>query len=341
MNFGEIDERLRKMEQTIRSRKYNRKCLSFEETLLQFFASCPHSPTLTNALPGDIRRFLVWKDSFGKSTVHSVDCPFIGEHGTQNCNCPLRLSAGTVEGMMQQLKKIFESVGRIGEWNNCTKQGNPVMSPSLKQYLKFVKEEQAQAHVSPKQAKPIFLTKLKTIASYIDRQLQRTDLTILERFVLVRDQALLKLQFFAGDRASDVGQVLVQEIRVLSDYTGLLFNHTFGKTLRGDGKFNRFVVKRCDVRDICPVRGLEEYFRVAKLHGIDLSSGYLFRPVLGGKTVLNDSMSYSAIYERLKTYLSVLGIDEGETPHSMRAGCAVTLALSGSVETKDVMNHIG
>ena len=47
-------------------------------------------------------------------------------------------------------------------------------------------------------------------------------------------------------------------------------------------------------------------------------------------------MSYSAIYERLKTYLSVLGIDEGEKPHSMRAGCAVTLALLGSVQTKDV-----
>ena len=67
------------------------------------------------------------------------------------------------------------------------------MSPSLKQYIKFVKEEQAQAHVSPKHAKPIFLTKLITIASYTDRQLQRRDLTILERFVLVRVQALLKL----------------------------------------------------------------------------------------------------------------------------------------------------
>lgn len=175
MNFGEIDDRLRAMEQTIRSRKYTRKCSSFEETLLQFFASCPHSPTLTNALPDDIC-FLVWKDSFGKTTFQSIDCPFIGEHGTPNCNCPLRLSAGTAEGMMQQLKKMFKGVGRIGQWNNCAKQGNPVMSPSLK----FVKEE--QAHVS-------------TIASYINRQLQRTDLMILERFIMVRDQALLKLVF--------------------------------------------------------------------------------------------------------------------------------------------------
>ena len=50
------------------------------------------------------------------------------------------------------------------------------------------------------------------------------------------------MQFFAGDRASDVGRVLVQEIKILSDGSGLVFNHTFGKTLRGDGKFNRFVI---------------------------------------------------------------------------------------------------
>ena len=75
--------------------------------------------------------------------------------------------------------------------------------------------------------------------------MQCHDLSNTERFVLARDQALFKLQCFAGDRASDVGRVLVLEIRILSDGRGLVFNHTFGKTLRGDGKFNRFVVKRC------------------------------------------------------------------------------------------------
>ena len=67
----------------------------------------------------------------------------------------------------------------------------------------------------------------------------------------------------------------------------------------------------------------------------------MFCPILGGKKVLNDSMSYSAIYEKLKTYLAVLGIDAAETPHSMRAGCAVTLAMSRTVKTKGVMDHIG
>ena len=33
---------------------------------------------------------------------------------------------------------------------------------------------------------------------------------------------------------------------------------------------------------------------------------------------------------RLKTYLKEPGIDEGETAHSFRSGCAITLALLGS-----------
>ena len=43
---------------------------------------------------------------------------------------------------------------------------------------------------------------------------------------------------------------------------------------------------------------------------------------------------------RLKTYLKEAGIDEGETAHSFRSGCAITLALSGSA-LADVMSHVG
>ena len=75
----------------------------------------------------------------------------------------------------------------------------------------------------------------------------------------------------------------------------MVFNHTFGKTLRWDGKFNRFVIKRCDDSNICPVKGKERYLHDAKLYDIDLSFGYMFRPVLEAKTVLNENISYSAI----------------------------------------------
>lgn len=48
------------------------------------------------------------------------------------------------------------------------------------------------------------------------------------------------------------------------------------------------------------------------------------------------------VYERLRYYLSVIGLYEGETPHSFRAGCAITMALSNAANSVDqVMQHIG
>ena len=120
-------------------------------------ATYPNSPTLQGALPGDISRFLVWEDPSGKTKVHNLNCKFIGEHGITFCSCPVRLSAGTVECIMQQLQKIFACIGRDGECNDFTQQGNSAVSQNLRQYLKFVKLEQAQAHVLPKQAKLILL----------------------------------------------------------------------------------------------------------------------------------------------------------------------------------------
>lgn len=41
-------------------------------------------------------------------------------------------------------------------------------------------------------------------------------------------------------------------------------------------------------------------------------------------------------------YHRVLDIDDGEMPHSFRAGCAVALALSGSVQNYgQIMRHVG
>lgn len=40
---------------------------------------------------------------------------------------------------------------------------------------------------------------------------------------------------------------------------------------------------------------------------------------------------------------SCIGMGEGETPHSFRAGCAVVLAMSGLVvsEVGQIMRHVG
>ncbi|KAK3082488.1 hypothetical protein FSP39_021776 [Pinctada imbricata] len=133
-----------------------------------------------------------------------------------------------------------------------------------------------------------------------------------------------------------------QEIKILEDGSGLLVNHTYGKTLRGDGKCNTFVLKKCKNLSICPVEGINRYLRISKSMGVSLAYGYLFRPMSDSGTVLNEALSYSAIYERLREYLSRVGLYDGETPHSFRAGCAVHMLMSKSAESVDDMKqHIG
>ena len=153
---------------------------------------------------------------------------------------------------------------------------------------------------------------------------------------------MFKFQFFAGDRATDVGLTMGQEMKLFPDNSGLLFNHTFGKTLRGDGRSNTFILKQCKEAIICPVKGIKDYLDISKSMGISLGCGYLFRPMSETGSILNEPLSYSAIYERLREYLCRLGIYEGETPHSFRAGCAVHMLLLKSALTADEMkNHIG
>ena len=87
------------------------------------------------------------------------------------------------------------------------------------------------------------------------------------------------LDFYSGDRASDLGRVYTKEVLLLPEDQGLLFHHTFGKTLRGKDSKNQFAVKRCPQDTVvCPVVNLTTYVKIADLMNINLREG--FSPVL-------------------------------------------------------------
>ena len=136
-----------------------------------------------------------------------------------------------------------------------------------------------------------------------------------------------------------MGQVNVPEILRFPNDDGLLFNHVWGKTLR-DGSDNVFGIKRNPQTTICPVHGIERYMLVAQQLKLDLTQGYLFRPTTPQGAVIEASFSFSSAEARLKVYLQQMGCDSEETLHGFRAGCAITLALSGA-ELSEIMDHVG
>ncbi|KAL9965310.1 hypothetical protein ACROYT_G029091 [Oculina patagonica] len=178
----------------------------------------------------------------------------------------------------------------------------------------------------------------KTVDSYIDRKLRDSDRAI-DRFVIARDQAYFKLVFFSGDRPGDLGQIKVPEILRFPNDEGLLFNHIWGKTLR-DGDENVFGVRRNAQAEICPVRGIERYMEVTRDIRVDLTRGYLFRPITPDLGIKDAPFTSSAAESRLKGYLKEMDADNGETLHGFRSGCEITLALTGA-DLAEIMDHVG
>ena len=73
---------------------------------------------------------------------------------------------------------------------------------------------------------------------------------------------------------------------------------------------------------------------------IDLKDGFLFRATDPHGHVSESPFVGSAVGNRLKKHLSDLRIGNGETMHSFRSGCSITLSLLG-ISYEGVAKHVG
>ncbi|KAI8516626.1 hypothetical protein Bbelb_052070 [Branchiostoma belcheri] len=335
----QIKERLDEVKNIATSSDYGRKKVAMEQELSDFLGNISPPKDLITASPKNVCAFLVWKDKGGKTVVHATDCKNFGNKRKTDCGCPRRLAAGTVDAMIGQLRAIFNNRGRGGEWNDTICTGNPAAAPRVKQYLKVVKEEQANAMVQPTQAQPVFFNKLERVCRHIANKMKDPAVKEAAWFTLARDQAFFKILFFAADRASDLGRCKAEELAWLPGEKGIRFNHTFGKTLR-NGSANAFPILAGKSNATCPVQGLRIYMRVAKALKIRLNKGYLFRTVDKSHRVLNQPFLYDAAQSRFKAYLCEMGEYEGETLHGVRTASAITMALGGA-DDSSLMTHVG
>ena len=138
--------------------------------------------------------------------------------------CPKRLAAGTVVSYIGKLRAIFDGIGRSGF-------SNPLAHPCVKEYLKFVREDQAQQPLPPRQAVPLFYDKFIRLIAYLRRFIaEGSALSPLKRYLLVRDIPFFVIDFYTGDRASDLGRLRADQLFRLKDKEGFFLNFTFSKT---------------------------------------------------------------------------------------------------------------
>ena len=175
--------------------------------LESYLWSLPDKKNLNITTPQDIVSFLIWRDRFGETILHSKDCASsLREKGS--CSCPRFLAAGTIDNNIRKLKTIFKELGRGSHWNDDLNVGNPAAHPTVKKYLLMVLEQQAQERVFPMQAIPIFLDKLKEICLHLLELSVDPAIKPCTRYILLRDLAFFSVDFFSGDlgwvKSSDV-----------------------------------------------------------------------------------------------------------------------------------------
>ena len=196
VDIGLVDSRISQL--FAKESVYDRQKSRLSDLLDQFLASLPTPKDLSTATPLDIVRFLVWKDGVGKTQVHVDGCRHRGLKGPFQCGCPTRLTAGTVDSMIGKLRAIFQEQDRAGDWESGFGLGNPAASLLVRKYLKHIREEQAAARVTPRQAVPLFVDKLARLVDHIDGRLEAARSDPLQTYILVRDQAYLRPCFFLG-----------------------------------------------------------------------------------------------------------------------------------------------
>lgn len=107
IDLSAIDDRLRTLHHQQHSKQSIRKRNSLEQKFMGFLQTLPHSPSISEASPKDVCRFLVWCDTSGKAKFHEIDCYFIGQNQYNLCGCKTVQSSGTVAVMVTQLRYIF------------------------------------------------------------------------------------------------------------------------------------------------------------------------------------------------------------------------------------------
>lgn len=339
LDLGTIDERIHELEVARIPSKYVKQKSQLQSELQLFLHTLDPSKTPLSCSPKDVVRFLVWKDRKGRTKVHKNECEFFGSRTKGPCGCPNRLAAGTVDSIIGKLRAIFNSMDRSGQWDDRLKWGNPASHYSVKQYLKSIEREQAEARISPKQATPVFFDKFLRIVSHLRGLLSDNSSTAIQKYIYTRDLAFFTLQFFTGQRASDLGRLKTADILRNPDGKSLLIHQRIGKSLRGNVS-RPFPVRQCKNPAICPVKNLRFYRELCKAMKINLGHGFLFRTTTKEDKVSSSPFLVTAGQARLITYLTSLGINENETIHWFRGGTAILLSLLGASK-EDVARHIG
>ena len=166
-----IQKRFDEFQSVFRSKPYEPQKSALEQQLFKFLGALSPPRAVTSCTAQDIVKFLISKDKSGRTVVRWLSC------SKKDFSCPKRLAAGSVDFTLGRLRAIFNKLGRAND-------SNPVAHPLVKDYVKFVREEQACLAITPSQAVPLFFGKFQRLIAHLCSS--SVSLSSTGKYILVR-----------------------------------------------------------------------------------------------------------------------------------------------------------
>ena len=145
-----------------------------------------------------------------------------GNKKDSECKCPVRRSAGSVDSLIGQVRAIFRDFGRCSDRNAVFEIWNPAAATIIKM-LAAIRLEQSISATTPRRAPPLFRDKLYKILRHIYK-LTNPYFSMIHTYILLRDSTFLNLLSHTGDRADDLGTLLIDQIFAIPNIDGIMLN---------------------------------------------------------------------------------------------------------------------
>ncbi len=271
--------------------------------------------TLHSCLPEDIMVYL---------TTH-----WLPRHVGTTTKLGHKLAApGSLSGLKSSLATELEQLGRTGEWNPVTAQGNPMQSNQLRRMTKGYKADAAKQGYEQRAAEPIFSAKIKTLLEYLMAKQQ--ELAGSDRLLLIRDGLIISMLWQSCFRGFNVGELRLSNFKTPTNSPAIPFLVP-EMTLQAGSQLHIFpdVTKNrkgghCTVTLSCDIMCFTTWLQLAVESSEDLKqpiTNYIVRPLQRGTKVFAEKgLSSSAIAGRFNAHLRAIDQYTGETVHSTRRG---------------------
>ena len=155
----------------------------------------------------------------GKTFVHVLDCEYLGSHQEyETCRIKFKgcgkfhVAESMRSGTISMLRKGLAALGLTGDWDPERATGNPVSSTVVRQYQLMLREQQARAGVTQRQAALLMREDVVKLLQRMSAWLMDPSLSLDDRYEMMRDITYIAVVFATGKRCDDIANYLISQM---------------------------------------------------------------------------------------------------------------------------------